>query len=161
MVNSSSASIASMMSQLPETDRAYGPWPIVFKVTTFGQPKHEAFCSPKPTRQPHTLPHQDAPTSEPAMRILCDSNANRVLTSYTHLGVDAEGFIVASQLTESGVDDASVGVAMIERIEAAIDRFTADGAYETRAVYEALISDVFAPTIVVAPRKTASVPVAA
>ncbi len=74
-----------------------------------------------------------------------------------HLGVDAEGFIVASQLTESGADDASVGVAMIERIEAPIDRFTADGAYDTRAIYGALLADrLLGTTIVIPPRKTAS-----
>ena len=44
-----------------------------------------------------------------------------------HLGVDGEGFIVASELAESGVDDASVGVTLIERIEAGIGRFNADG----------------------------------
>ena len=74
-----------------------------------------------------------------------------------HLGVDAEGFIVASELTESGVDDASVGVAMIEGIEADIGRFTADGAYDTRAIYEVLVgARVPGPTIVIPPRKTAS-----
>ncbi len=74
-----------------------------------------------------------------------------------HLGVDAEGFVVASELTESGVDDASVGVAIIQRMGAVIDRFTADGAYDTRAVYEALLADrLLGPTIVIPPRKTAS-----
>ena len=55
-----------------------------------------------------------------------------------HLGVDSQGFIVASELTGSGVDDPSVGVAMLEGIEADIGRFTADGAYDTRAIYAAL-----------------------
>ena len=74
-----------------------------------------------------------------------------------HLGVDGDGFIVASQLTDSSVDDGSVGVAMIERIEARIGRFTADGAYDTRAIYEALAAaGGFNPTIVIPPRKTAS-----
>ncbi len=74
-----------------------------------------------------------------------------------YLGVDAEGFIVASELTDSSVDDASVGAAMIRRIEAPIERFTADGAYDTRAIYEALVSDgVLIPTVVIPPRKTAS-----
>jgi hypothetical protein len=74
-----------------------------------------------------------------------------------HLSVDGEGFIVASELTDSGVDDASVGVAMIERVEAAIERFTADGAYDTRAIYEALGGrDGPGPTIVIPPRKTAA-----
>ena len=74
-----------------------------------------------------------------------------------HLGVDSEGFIVASELTESGVDDASVGVAMIEEIETDIGRFTADWAYDTRGIYEALGSaGSTLPTIVIPPRRTAS-----
>ena len=55
-----------------------------------------------------------------------------------HLGVDAGGFIVASELTESGVDDGSVGATMIRGQGAGIERFTADVAYDTRAIYEAL-----------------------
>ena len=47
-----------------------------------------------------------------------------------HLAVDGQGFIVASELTDSSTDDASVGVAMIERIEAEIARFTADEGVE-------------------------------
>ncbi|MFT5432468.1 MAG: hypothetical protein ACI9OJ_003167, partial [Myxococcota bacterium] len=75
-----------------------------------------------------------------------------------HLAVDGEGFIVASELTESGVDDASVGGALIDRIDSAIDRFTADGAYDTRAIYEALLeSGPSVPTIMIPPRRTASV----
>ena len=74
-----------------------------------------------------------------------------------HLGVDGEGFIVASELAGSGVDDASVGVTLIERIEAGIGRFNADGAYDTTALYEALAA-MGAPgvEIVIPPRKTAS-----
>ena len=71
--------------------------------------------------------------------------------------MDGEGFIIASELTESGVDDASAGAAMIEGIDAAIARFTADGAYDTRAIYEAFAAvGAPDPTIVIPPRKTAS-----
>ncbi len=74
-----------------------------------------------------------------------------------HLGVDTEGFIVVSELTDSGIDDASVGVAMIEGTRATIARFTADGAYDTRAIYEALReAEGPVPTIVIPPRRTAS-----
>ena len=74
-----------------------------------------------------------------------------------HIGVDGNGFIVASELTESGVDDGSVGVTMIERIEAAIERFNADGAYDTTAIYEALAAiGARGVEIVIPPRKTAS-----
>jgi hypothetical protein len=70
-----------------------------------------------------------------------------------HLAVDSEGFISASERTGSGVDDASVGVALIERVDASIQRFTADGAYDTRAIYDALAA-VWAS--VIPPRRTAS-----
>ncbi len=74
-----------------------------------------------------------------------------------HLGVDAEGFILASQLTESTLDDASVGVRMIEEVEAPIGRFSADGAYDTVGVYTALAaSGEAAPQMVIPPRRTAA-----
>jgi hypothetical protein len=74
-----------------------------------------------------------------------------------HLGVDAEGMIVAARLTDSGADDATVGVAMIADLRPTIERFTADGAYDTRAIYEVLapIAGASGPRIVVHPKKTA------
>ncbi len=66
-----------------------------------------------------------------------------IVTSLTlrlvfHLALrQTEGF-VASDLTDSSVADASVGVTMIEEIGAVIERFTADGAYDTKAIYETL-----------------------
>jgi hypothetical protein len=75
-----------------------------------------------------------------------------------HLGIDGDGFIVASELTDSSVDDASVGVTMTEQVEAAIGRFTADGAYDTRAIYEALAASGAANIrIAIPPKKTATV----
>lgn len=53
---------------------------------------------------------------------------NRRAWCKLHLGVDSEGFIVASELTDSGTDDASVGTAMIAGMGAPIARFAADGA---------------------------------
>jgi hypothetical protein len=71
--------------------------------------------------------------------------------------VDAQGFVVASALTDSGQDDATEGVRMIGGLDRAIGRFTADGAYDTRAVYEALAPAGGEPcTIVIPPRKTAA-----
>ena len=58
-----------------------------------------------------------------------------------YLGVGAQGFIVASELTSSGAEDGRVGVVMskeIRGIEVAIERFTDDGAYDSRAIYAAL-----------------------
>ncbi len=74
-----------------------------------------------------------------------------------HLAVDTEGFIVGSELTDSSVDDSSIGAAMIGRNESVIRRFTADGAYDTRAIYEALGAlGASGPIIVIPPRRTAT-----
>ena len=75
-----------------------------------------------------------------------------------HLGIDGDGCIIASALTDSGEDDASVGISMLEQIEAAIGRFTADGAYDRRPMYEALAASGAADiSIVIPPKKTATV----
>lgn len=75
-----------------------------------------------------------------------------------HLGIDGNGFIIASELTDSSIDDASVGLTMIEEVGSGIGRFTADGAYDTRAVYEALaVSGATNIKIVIPPKKTATV----
>ncbi len=55
-----------------------------------------------------------------------------------HAGVDGRGFIVAHCLTESRVDDASVVPDLLSQVSGVIERFTADGAYDKTAVYEAL-----------------------
>ena len=71
--------------------------------------------------------------------------------------MDADGFIVASDLTESGVDDASVAVTMIQGLGPCIKRFTGDGAYDTRPVYEALTAvGGGGVTVVIPPRKKPS-----
>ena len=75
-----------------------------------------------------------------------------------HLGIDGDGYIIASALTDKIADDASVGVLILEQIEGIIARFTADGAYDSRPMYEALAaagaSDI---RIVIPPKKTATV----
>ncbi len=73
-----------------------------------------------------------------------------------HLGVDADGFIVAAALTESGVDDSSVGAAIIRGLGSGIKRFNADGAYDSRAVYEALAAGGAEVKIVIPPRREAT-----
>ena len=50
-----------------------------------------------------------------------------------HIWVDAEGFIVAAELTASSRDDASTLPALLDTIEVPIRRFTADGAYDHRS----------------------------
>ena len=74
-----------------------------------------------------------------------------------HLGVDEHGFIVAWDLTGARVDDGLVGVSMLEELDVAIERFTADGAYDTRPIYSAVARagtpDV---TVVVPPSRRAA-----
>ena len=53
-----------------------------------------------------------------------------------HIGVDDDGFVVAAQLTESKRDDASVVPDLLDQIGAKVRRFTGDGAYDRRLVYE-------------------------
>jgi hypothetical protein len=71
-----------------------------------------------------------------------------------HLAIDGDGYIIASALTDRTVPDVSVGISIIEQIEGTIARFTADGAYDARPMYEALGK---AATIVIPPMKTANV----
>ncbi len=73
-----------------------------------------------------------------------------------HIGVDDEGFIVAAELTTSSGDDASTIPDLLDQIEVPIRRFTADGAYDHRSIYERVgaagIEDV---AIVIPPRRSA------
>ena len=73
-----------------------------------------------------------------------------------HIGVDDEGFIVAAELTASSTDDASTLPDLLDQIEVPIRRFTADGAYDLRSVYDRVgaagTGDV---VIVIPPRRSA------
>jgi hypothetical protein len=55
-----------------------------------------------------------------------------------HLGVDGDGFIVASSLTSGSAADATTAVELIDQLDCGIERFTADGAYDAACVYEAV-----------------------
>ena len=63
--------------------------------------------------------------------------------------------IVAHALTEPTVDDATIGIDLIETVDDEIARVTADAAYETVAVDEA--AGMRDATVVVPPSKTARV----
>ncbi len=54
-----------------------------------------------------------------------------------HLAVDEEGRIVAADLTDNDVADASAFPDLLSKIKGKIERFTADGAYDRREVYDA------------------------
>ena len=75
-----------------------------------------------------------------------------------HLGIDGDGYIIASALTDSSSDDAYVGLSILEQIEDTIMQFAADGAYDARPMYEALAASGAADIrIVIPPKKTATV----
>ncbi len=53
-----------------------------------------------------------------------------------HIGVDDDGFVVAAQLTKSRKDDASVVPDLLDQLDVKVRRFTGDGAYDRRVVYD-------------------------
>ncbi len=55
-----------------------------------------------------------------------------------HLGIDGDGYIIAAALSDRGVDDATVAISTLKQVDGTVARFTADGAYDTRSMYEAL-----------------------
>jgi hypothetical protein len=55
-----------------------------------------------------------------------------------HIGVDDQGRIVASKVTESHEQDPSQVPALLDLIDEAIDRFIADGIYDQQPVYAAV-----------------------
>jgi len=73
-----------------------------------------------------------------------------------HIGVDDDGFIVTAELTGSGEGDASTLPDLLDQIEVPIRRFTADGAYDHRSIYDRVgragTEDL---TIVIPPRRSA------
>ena len=50
------------------------------------------------------------------------------------LGIDEDGYIIAAALTDSVVDDASVGISILEQIRAAIDQFTTEPTIRDRCM---------------------------
>ena len=72
-----------------------------------------------------------------------------------HLGVDRSGVIVARALTEASVDDATTGITLIEAVDGALGRVTADAAYDTVGFYEA--AGARRAIVVVPPTSTANV----
>lgn len=56
-------------------------------------------------------------------------------------GVDAAGEIVAQILTDSNVDDGTVGVAIMDDLRDCIRSVTADAAYDTRPMHDAAESE--------------------
>ncbi len=72
-----------------------------------------------------------------------------------HLAVDRSGVIIAEALTEGHVDDATTALHLIDAVDGDIASVTADGAYDSIAIYDA--AGARGASVVVPPTKTASV----
>ena len=57
-----------------------------------------------------------------------------------HLGVDGDGVIVGQRLIDASVDDGSVGVDFVDGVPGKVRRVIGDGAYDSRALYDAAVS---------------------
>ena len=57
-----------------------------------------------------------------------------------HLGADGEGVIVGQRLTDASADDGNVGVDLVGRVPGKVRRVIGDGAYDSRALYDAAVS---------------------
>ena len=75
-----------------------------------------------------------------------------------HVGVDDDGFIVTAKLTKSSEEDPSTVPCLLEQVDSSIRRFTADGAYDTRSVYELLGEVGTADIKMVIPPRRGAVP---
>lgn len=73
-----------------------------------------------------------------------------------HLAVDADnGEIIAHELTDQDTSDASQVAQMLDRIDGTIGQFTADGAYDGKPVYNAILKHSAGAKIVIPPRTNA------
>jgi Transposase DDE domain len=74
-----------------------------------------------------------------------------------HIGVDAQGWIVASTVTGSSAQDPSQVSALLSQVDHVIDRFIGDGMYDQAPVYAAVARHSPGARVIVPPRKDAVV----
>jgi Transposase DDE domain len=72
-----------------------------------------------------------------------------------HIGVDDQGQIVASTVSESNEQDPSQVPELLDQIDQEIDRFIADGIYDQQPVYAAVEDHSPGVRIIIPPRKDA------
>ena len=72
-----------------------------------------------------------------------------------HIGVDAQGYIVASTVTESHAQDPSQVPALISQVERDMARFIGDGIYDQAPVYAAVETHSPGAQVIIPPRKDA------
>ena len=73
-----------------------------------------------------------------------------------HLGVDGAGVIVAQALTDGSADDAGEGIKLLQSVGRKVRSFTADGAYDSSAIYKA--AKARGAKVVVPPPRKATAP---
>jgi hypothetical protein len=72
-----------------------------------------------------------------------------------HIGVDAQGQIVASTVTDSHAQDPSQVPALLSQVDQPIDRFIGDGIYDQASVYAAVARHSPGARVIIPPRKDA------
>ena len=72
-----------------------------------------------------------------------------------HIGVDAQGHIVASTVTESHAQDPAHVPELLSQIEREIDRFIGDGMYDKEPVYAAVAQHSLGARVIIPPRTDA------
>jgi len=72
-----------------------------------------------------------------------------------HLIVDDNNIIQGVELTEKSVHDSEVASDLLDQVESLGDRYVADGAYDTKEVYEKIEDQNKSAKIVISPRENA------
>jgi Transposase DDE domain len=72
-----------------------------------------------------------------------------------HIGVDAQGRIVASTVTESQEQDPSQVPTLLSQVDHRIDRFVGDGIFDQASVYTAVENHSPGARVIIPPRKDA------
>jgi hypothetical protein len=72
-----------------------------------------------------------------------------------HIGVDDQGQIIASTVSESNEQDPSQVPELVDQIEGEIDRFVGDGTYDREPVYTAVEHHSPGAQVIIPPRKDA------
>jgi Transposase DDE domain len=72
-----------------------------------------------------------------------------------HIGVDAQGQIIASTVTDSHAQDPSQVPALLGQVDRKIERFIGDGIYDQQPVYAAVEAHSPGARVIIPPRKDA------
>ena len=72
-----------------------------------------------------------------------------------HITVNGKHYIVSSSLTDRFIPDAQEVAGLLKQIDAPIEHFTADGAYDDNAVYEQVLKHSPAADVVIPPDRNA------